>query len=431
MQTLSKNKTLYPYQLSAIDKLSVEGNHYLNADAGTGKTAISLFLLENYSGTCVVLCESSLTKVWSSEAGSWSEIKKPVAVFNKKHLKLSDYQGKTLVVSYGMIGKIELDAKIDVLIIDEAHNFSNPQRYKPATDIKIAKGAKRCAELTIVASSARKIIALSGTPLLERPKNLWFMLNLLGFYKESWSRYAVRYCKAHIDPLGYWNVNGASNLPELKQLLDKKFITIKKADVLDLPNKLIAFYGFSGEGEISRTVLDDFVQMGLSQGFANYRTPKNSHFMKEITQSGMALAELALNHYIQPLINRGERFIAFYMNTEVGEYLQTKLNCDRICGGQSPKQKHDIIEKFKTGGDVLLINIKAGGTGLNLQFVSRVIFVQLPWNTGIMNQCINRVHRIGQAKQVKVDVLYKTKSTYERMLYIIFSKAKTRSILDR
>lgn len=73
----------------------------------------------------------------------------------------------------------------------------------------------------------------------------------------------------------------------------------------------------------------------------------------------------------------------------------------RIDGNLSKNQRQNALNDFKLGKQVMLISLKAGGIGLNLTHASRVILMDPWWNQSIENQAIERVHRIGQTKNVK------------------------------
>ena len=92
-----------------------------------------------------------------------------------------------------------------------------------------------------------------------------------------------------------------------------------------------------------------------------------------------------------------------YFRKEI-QYLFKKLsshvNIDYIDGSISPKKKIAIINNLDL--DVLIIQINAGGTGLNLQHYNNIIFTGPQWNPTLEQQAIARAYRIGQTKDVNV-----------------------------
>ncbi|EIE77372.1 hypothetical protein RO3G_02076 [Rhizopus delemar RA 99-880] len=111
----------------------------------------------------------------------------------------------------------------------------------------------------------------------------------------------------------------------------------------------------------------------------------------------------------------------------VGEALDyERIHFTRLDGSHSQAQREKVLSTFakmdQNGANVLLISLRAGGVGLNLTCASRVVMMDPWWNFAIESQAIDRVHRLGQLKEVKVTRFIVRGTVEERILEIQDSK---------
>jgi SWI/SNF-related matrix-associated actin-dependent regulator 1 of chromatin subfamily A len=91
-----------------------------------------------------------------------------------------------------------------------------------------------------------------------------------------------------------------------------------------------------------------------------------------------------------------------------------------IYGGTSRAKRKDLVSEFTTGRlHTLIGEFQAMGVGLNLQTASDVAFVEFPWTPGEMDQCEDRVHRMGQQSSVSIWLLYAKNSVHEHMVRVL------------
>ena len=116
------------------------------------------------------------------------------------------------------------------MIIDEAHYIKNKQ-------------AQRTKLINDFVKDIERLWLLTGTPMTSRPINYYNLLNLVESpVALNWMAYVKRYCEGYQFRVGkrkIWNVNGASNLDELRERTSKNILRRLKEDVLDLPEKII------------------------------------------------------------------------------------------------------------------------------------------------------------------------------------------------
>ena len=102
------------------------------------------------------------------------------------------------------------------------------------------------------------------------------------------------------------------------------------------------------------------------------------------------------------------------------DFLENKISLVRLDGSMSQRKRSKVLKKFEVEKNitVFLISLKAGGVGLNLVAANHVFLVDPWWNPAIEEQAIQRVHRIGQTKDVFVTRLICNKSIEQRVLQL-------------
>uniref|UniRef100_UPI00388E62F5 DEAD/DEAH box helicase n=1 Tax=Methanobrevibacter sp. TaxID=66852 RepID=UPI00388E62F5 len=140
----------------------------------------------------------------------------------------------------------------------------------------------------------------------------------------------------------------------------------------------------------------------------------------KISESGKMelLVEILTN-----ILDNGEKVIIFTQYVEMGKIIQDliskkfKTEVLFLHGSLSLKEKTRIIDDFQENDDykIFVATLKTGGTGLNLTAAQNVIHYDLWWNPAVENQATDRVHRIGQEKDVMV-YRFITKGTLEETI---------------
>ena len=226
-----------PYQRAGIAYARERTRSLIADEMGLGKTiqAIGLINLTNPTSVLIV-CPNSVKLNWRRELERWLVEKRSIGIANGKRFPDDDI----VIINYDIVGKHRsaIDARTwDLLIVDEAHYLKNPRAQR--TQYVLGRWDYDERE-RIQPINARQTVFLSGTPLTNRPIELWPILkyalpNTLG---RSWKYYVTRYCGG--EPTRYgWYVDGATNLDELQdRLRSELMVRRRKADVLaELPAK--------------------------------------------------------------------------------------------------------------------------------------------------------------------------------------------------
>ena len=264
--------------------------------------------------------------------------------------------------------------------------------------------------------------ALTGTPVLNRPVELYPILKTLGSHVlgpyDTFGKFTTRFCAAHWGARGL-DVRGASNLDDLSQRLGNFMLRRTKAEVMPelppviikrVPLELSAADNFMIE-EVERGIEDR--ESCISNARENFSQLGDLSTLMRVTGEAKVGASLKfINDQLQTI----DKVVVFARHRNVVAALSdglTALGHGNVVyqGGMSDGAKHNAISEFVDDPTcrVFVGNLAAAGTGINrLQTVcSNLDFVELPWVPDEMTQGIGRLDRMGQeADSVNVNVLH-------------------------
>lgn len=391
---------LYPYQKQGVEFLSSSAyppHFYLADDMGLGKTRQVVEAAARLGAKRIlILCPAAVKSNWRKEFEKWYPGKWTFdIVYGVKHSV--NPEANILILNYDLLtysrGKhksrylLELNKLAgqygpwDLLVCDEAHYLKEPK----ARRTKIVLGSHGVAQLC-----QRKIL-VSGSPVLNRPLDLYVVLktlvpHLLGEY-SSYEAYGKRYCKGEYYG-GQWVFSGASNLDELRERISPFFLRRLKVDVYK---------------ELS-PVVHEHILVDCEERF--------SVECEEVATQRRLVGEAKTDHAIktiEALLETEEKVVVFAHHREVVKTLAAALSEYSpavVMGGVSAAQKEAAIHDFVTDTRVRVFigNIHAAGQGIDgLQRVaSTIVMVEYDWSPAICQQAIDRLHRIGQEAHVFV-----------------------------
>ena len=304
-----------------------------------------------------------------------------------------------------------------MIIIDEAHYVSNSkaQRTKIVNDI---------------CKKTKHVWLLTGTPMTSRPINYYNILKLVGSrVSTNWRSYVLRYCegrqfRAH-GGRKVWNVNGASNLEELRDRTNNKVLRRLKEDVLDLPDKIITpIYLELKSNDYEREVGEylDWTNRNSNQSLTVH--------LSKLTKIRQILAWDKLEYtceLIDQAIEQEKKVIVFCNFTapllELGR--RYEKNSVLLYGQMNKEDRQKSVDTFQNDPDtkIFISNIKAGGLGITLTAAEAVIMNDLSFVPSDHSQAEDRAFRIGQKKNVSC--FYPIfDNTIERVIYNILANKK-------
>lgn len=434
----------FPFQVKCCQKIEqFNGRALVAMEMGLGKSLTSLMFAANNPDLrpLLIICPASLKWNWKQECETHFGWRKVVVLSGSKPPPERSWKKHPIViVNYDILGEVRTDPKSrshnrpgwlaylkylapQIVIIDEAHYLAN----------RTAKRTKWCRE---ICQEVPHVLALSGTPIVNRPAELWPVLNLLrpDLYPNFFP-FGHKFCGARKTFWG-WEFKGASNLEALHSDLKRTVMIRKtKAQVLkELPDKIVSVVPLEIEDYSQyQEALEDF-RTWLSK----YKPEKKSQSLKAeaVTQLGYLkrlAAELKLPQVIKWvdnfLSNSNGKLLLFGIHKKIISALHQKYRrLSVVLDGSTPmKDRKAIVQSFQTDPRkrVFIGNIKAAGVGLNLTAASTVAFAELDWVPGNHTQASDRAHRIGTKSCVNVHFLVAKDTIEVNLARIIQSKQRT------
>lgn len=309
---------------------------------------------------------------------------------------------------------------ISVIAFDECHKSKNP----------VALQSRAMALL-----SADYMVAMSGTPLMNNPLDLYFPLHWLGYEQHSFYQFKQHFCR-----LGGWGgseVIGYKNLDEIRSMMDELMLRRLKTEVLDLPEK-IRQTEFVDMKPKQKKIYDEAVR-GVKNDINKIKMSNNplSMLIRLRQATGWTgilsdtVAESAkmdrMLELVEDLAQSNQKCIIFSNwseITQVAKQLLEKYNPAYITGETKSEERMQEVYRFQNDDSckVIIGTIGAMGTGLTLTSAQTVIFLDSPWNRALKDQAEDRAHRIGTKGTVSVITLCCRDTIDERIEDIVYKK---------
>lgn len=409
-----------PYQKTGVRMIEgrdpaarhfVPGRALLADVMGLGKTYQALAVIARNPDywPALVVCPASVKYGWAYEAATHLGWRADVLEGRTSRREGFNRRPRLTIVNYDV-----LDAHKEYLkrlrprcvVADEVQNIANETTIRTQAFIEIAAGAE-------------SLLGLSGTPVMNRPRELWTFLSLCR--PDVWSsRYSFlhTYCGARRAPWG-WDFNGATNVPQLHRKL-RKYAMVRRTwdDVGDDVERL---------GQISEVVPitlrdEDMAEynamsgdwigwLKAHKGKAHAKRAAKAEAITRMTALKKAAARFKLRgglcHWIDAVLDDGEKLAAFFIHRGAVNAIANRYGdrCVQIHGGITGRRRQAAIDRFGTDPDCGLTvgNIMSMGVGLNgMQGVCSTALVgELPWRPSDVDQAIARLDRIGQLRKVR------------------------------
>ena len=256
---------------------------------------------------------------------------------------------------------------------------------------------------------------LTGTPITNKPIDIFNLLYLCDSpLTDNWVHFVRRYCEGkQFNRKGttqkYWVTGGASNLSELNEYISDTFLRRLKKDAVDLPEKTIKeVYLPLTMSKRYTDYLEDYKKW-MDEQEENDIKPKPSEHLTQLVKVRQLLSEDKAKHSIElaeEFIETGNKVIIFscFTNTLSEIYEHFGKSAVMIDGSVSAKNRDVAVERFQNDPKIKVFcgNIVAAGAGITLTEGTIVIFNDLDWVPANHAQATDRVHRIGQTKDVYI-----------------------------
>ena len=427
----------YPYQLKGIAR-GLELKRFMNCDEpGLGKTLQSIATINLADAfPCLVVCPSSLKINWQREWEKFTDKKAMILTDKVRDTWTFFFQTgmhQVFIVNYESLKKyfvqrikkaegwtlrdVEFRNSINLfksVIIDESHRCKSASTQQA----KFCKG---------ICTGKEWVIELTGTPVVNRPKDLIPQLAILDRMNDfgGYKPFVDRYCSGQRE---------ASNLRELNFNLWKycMFRREKSLVLTDLPDKIRQ--GNTCEITNRKEYLD--AERDLIMYLQKYKDADDDKIAKAMRGEVMVriniLRQISARGKVRDVIEfvkdfreNGKKIILFCSLHEVVDQLKRYFpTAVSVTGRDSQDEKQRAVDAFQNNpkADIIICSIKAAGVGLTLTASSNVAFVEFPWTYADCCQCEDRAHRIGQKDSVTCYYFLGRRTIDEKVYRIIQEK---------
>jgi len=391
------------HQKVAIEKLVGSKKFILADDMGLGKTTAAIIAsLETNVKKILIICPASLKLNWEREIRNYSD--RSVYICEGKNFST---EHDIVIINYDIIKNFyDLKDKenspiakgnFDLIIMDEAHYVANPQSLRTKLINSFVK-------------SSEYLWLLTGTPMTNRPINYYNLLNLIESpVAQNWMAYVIRYCQGYQFKAGnrkVWNVNGASNLEELRDRTSRQVLRRLKEDVLDLPEKIITPIYLRLKSKKYEELMGEYYEW-------YNKNPEESKSLtvqfNKLMKVRQAIAEGKVTdtiELIENVLEQGKKVIVFTNFTDTLQQIHTHFGKKSVYldGTCSKAQRQYAVDQFQENEKISVFvgNIQAAGVGITLTAGEAVIFNDLSFVPAHHQQAEDRAYRYGQKNCVSV-----------------------------
>lgn len=418
VRTPPNTEGLFPYQAEGATWLRSRQHALLADEPGVGKTAQALRAIPTGMGA-VVICPAGLRLVWREECAKWR--KDIEAVVPKVGAFQAPRPGQLVIMSYDSLPDPPRFAKSwlvqdpslanAVLILDEAHAVKN---YK----------ALRTKKVTLLSRQMACTWALTGTPILGKPSELWGVLSAGNMAFEAFGTWQ-NFLNLFGATRNRWGgLEFAEPDPEdqtLRQCLAKVMLRRTRAQVLpDLPAKRYQTIPCEPPEHLMGTL--DKLEEEWQQAGTDELPPFEmlSSVRAELAQARIpAMLEQVAIHE-----EEGTPLIVFSDHVEPVHAFAEREGWGMITGDTPVELRRSLVDLFQTGMlRGLALTIGAGGTGLTLTRANTMLFCDLNWTPALNEQAEDRIARIGQtSKKILIKRLVADHPVDRRVLEILDQK---------
>ena len=399
---------LFAHQIEGVAFLLARQRSILADDMGLGKTRQSIVAMRHAApgGPYLVICPASVKLNWQREIRQVDPEAKCTILQGQDSGEALGNPGGWVILNYDILGK--RIARLGIvswggIIFDEAHFLKNHKSQRGA----------HARQLALEGDGEPVVHALTGTPLTNRPRDLFPLLQLVRHpLGRSFLSFAKRYCAATQNGYG-WVTDGASNLEELALQLHGIMIRRRKDEVLDLPPKLRSWLDVEVEAGTANAEMREVVEsLLLARSGAVSQDSSRTRLLAKLTKAREKLAAAkvkATTELLEGIVEQGGKAIVFSCYDRPVKALAKHFEgrCVLLTGATPASKRQALVDRFQNDDSVrvFVANIVAGGVGLNLTAARHVVFNDLDWVPANHWQAEDRAYRIGQTGTVNVHYL--------------------------
>jgi len=406
---------------------------FIGDEQGLGKTVQALGVLEAADAyPAVVVAPASVRLNWQREIRKWLPHRSVEVVYG---VEPADVSADIVIVGWDALHGWADELPVHGAVFDEVHYAKSARTRRTQAALELSRRAIEAGGFAV---------ALSGTPLLNRPAELKSQLQIIGRLEEfGGSR-------------GFDALYGKTKEPDLaglgRRMRETCFVRRLKRDVMtELGEKEFSSLVVAGDERIMREYR--LAEAGLRQelgeelaranamakgansverraaGLREFRKNAQSHLVRleELRQLAAKAKRAAVTEWIEDFSEYEKKLVVFgWHRNDVDWVAEMFADGLKIQGGMGDADKQAAVDRFQTSDDARVIScsIKAAGIGITLTAASDVLFIEQGWNPADMDQAADRCHRIGQKDSVTVYTMLCEGTIDERIAKLIDEKRK-------
>ncbi len=376
--------TLRAYQEFGVKYILCQRRVLLGDDMGLGKTiqaiaAMSHLYAEKKGGYFLVVCPAGVLINWCREIRKFSSLNAWLLHGDELEKELQKWQeaGGAAVTNYESLGKVTGRWKdqitLSMMVIDEAHYIKNPE-------------AMRTQYVSMMKNRAESVLLMTGTPLENRVSEMCSLIDFIcpdmsGQVREAAALSRTQEFREMISPV-YLRRQREEVLQELPPVEEKEQWCRMSVEDCNAYAREILEKNFTGARRVG------FLQQDMS-------TSSKAQRLLDLCAEAQGTGRKAIVYsYFRDTIRKAEDLL--------------KAHCiGTITGSTSVSERQKIVDTFtkSPGGSILICQVQAGGTGLNIQAASIVIFCEPQIKPSLVHQAVARAWRMGQVRNVQVHYL--------------------------
>jgi SWI/SNF-related matrix-associated actin-dependent regulator 1 of chromatin subfamily A len=427
-------KRPFEFQIEGIKTLALHDRFFLADDMGLGKTLQAIVALPD-NERVLVICPATLKYNWRDEIQLWrpgyrvticsgKEETVAKALAEGKKTKAIPFKipepGEIVIVNYDILptylaptkdsGKVSKKGKsILVANLTQEQESALSETTVIGDEFHLVKNYKttRAQRVGQITRISRRVWALSGTPLMNKPQDLFGVLSVGNMNPfGSWDNF-LRLFNGYKNQWGGYEFGGP--MPEVPERVQRVMLRRLKSEVLkDLPPKVYQDIEVDCDGILAKK-LDTF--LGKVTGRKAHLQPIDydsfdTEFeaeelpdFSEFSEIRAMLAEAripAMLEVVASYEDSGTPLVVFSAHKKPIETLQERPGWKIITGDTDPEERRNIVSEFQEGKlKGVALTIKAGGVGITLTRATNMLFVDLDWTPSWNIQAEDRLVRIG------------------------------------
>lgn len=420
---------LYPFQKDGVEWLASHKSTILADEMGLGKTIQALTAATDKK--IIVVCPAVAKGVWAREAKRFRPDMKTIILNGRRGFRMPE-DGEIVIVNYDILPPFGLTQNMSpvfvghvpeniTIIADEAHSIKN-------YDAKRTKKFRALSEA--IREKNGSVWLLTATPMLNRPNELWTLLQTANVANESFGSF--NNFKMHFNAYnGRYGIVWGMPSPEVPNLLKKVCLRRTRREVLpDLPVKTYNEIPVELDLVKDREAIQvaDMIENEIEKnGLSDEDLLKSNGILFETMSKVRRLLATAKIDSMLELVEEYEEneqpLVVFSAHRDPIDALSKREGWAVITGDTSPDKRTQIENLFQNGKlKGIACTIKAGGVAITLTHAHIALFVDLEWTPALNSQAEDRICRIGQDRGVIINRMVTNHALDIRINNLLFKK---------